>query len=74
MIAASEKQTSKKEFWQTELESLGVAPKHQNELNSSEELESLTDNIKQSMYQDYKIAYSEPGNKSDEASESIPES
>jgi hypothetical protein len=72
MIAASEKQTGKKEHWQTELSSLGIEPKNKNELNNREELESLTDNIKQSMYQDYKTAYSEQGNKPDEGSESTP--
>ena len=61
MIAASEKQTDKKEYWQTELKSLGIEPKRENELNNTEELESLADNIKQSMYQDYKSAYAGQG-------------
>jgi hypothetical protein len=74
VIAASEKQTGKKEYWQTELKSLGIEPKQKNELNNREELESLADNLKQSMYQDYKTAYNEQGNNPDEGTESTPKS
>ena len=74
LIAASEKQTGKKEYWRSELKSLGIEPKFKNELEDKEELESLTDNIKQSMYQDYKTAYNEQGNNPDEASESTSKS
>ncbi|HKU48791.1 MAG TPA: hypothetical protein VJP79_02475 [Nitrososphaera sp.] len=43
--------------WIEELRSLGVAPKKTNSLNNSKELQDLADNIKQTMYQDYKTAY-----------------
>jgi hypothetical protein len=39
-----------------ELESLGIAAKHLNEFNDPDELRDLTDNIKQTYYQDYKTA------------------
>ncbi len=60
MIAASEKRTDKEEYWQNELKSLGIEPKITTELNDIEELEALTENIKQVYYQDYKTAYDGP--------------
>ncbi|HEX2169306.1 MAG TPA: hypothetical protein VHF65_03310 [Nitrososphaera sp.] len=49
----------KKEYWQNELESLGIESKRQSELNDGDELEALAENIKQVYYQDYKSAYDE---------------
>jgi hypothetical protein len=49
-------------YWQNELDSLGIKPKRKTELNDAEELEKLADIIKQAMFQDYKVAYSEKGN------------
>jgi uncharacterized protein YgfB (UPF0149 family) len=56
-------QQAKNGYWQNELYSLGITePKEKKELNENkEELENLSDIIKQSMFQDYKIAYSEKG-------------
>jgi hypothetical protein len=54
-------QQTKKGYWQNELLSLGIEPKENKELNDKEENENLSDNIKQAMFQDYKIAYSEKG-------------
>jgi DNA repair ATPase RecN len=55
-------QQAKDGYWQNELNSLGIEPKEKKELNDSrEELENLSDIIKQGMFQDYKIAYSEEG-------------
>ena len=54
-------QQSKKGYWQNELDSLGIEPKQKVELND-EELENLADIIKQAIFQDYKVAYSEKGN------------
>jgi hypothetical protein len=48
----------KKEYWQNELESLGIEPKRPNDLNDKTELEALAETIKQVYYQDYKTAYS----------------
>jgi hypothetical protein len=59
MIAASENQTDKKDYWQSELRSLGIESKQENELNDKDELKALADNLKQTYYQDYKSAYSE---------------
>jgi hypothetical protein len=54
-------QQAKNGYWQNELLSLGIEPKEKKELNDKEENENLSDNIKQAMFQDYKLAYSERG-------------
>ena len=55
-------QQAKNGYWQNELDSLGIEPMEKKELNDNkEELEYLSDIIKQSMFQDYKIAYSDKG-------------
>jgi hypothetical protein len=55
-----QKQQAKNGYWSSELESLGIEPKRKTELNDEEEeLEKLADIIKQAMFQDYKVAYSE---------------
>jgi hypothetical protein len=56
-------QQAKNGYWQNELYSLGITePKEKKELNENkEELENLSVIINQSMFQDYKIAYSEKG-------------
>jgi len=45
--------------WLSELQSLGVSPKRKNDLNDKKELQNLTENIKQSLYKEYKAAYTE---------------
>jgi len=45
--------------WLSELQSLGVSPKRKNDLNDKKELQNLTENIKQSLYKEYKAAYIE---------------
>jgi hypothetical protein len=45
-------------------------PKQKNELNDKEELENLAEIIKQAMFQDYKIAYSEKGDMHKEEAQS----
>jgi hypothetical protein len=57
-----EQQQAKNSYWRNELDSLGIEPKQKKELNEEEEeLENLAENIKQAMFQDYKVAYSEKG-------------
>ena len=58
-----QQQQAQNGYWQNELYSLGITePKEKKELNENkEENENLSDIIKQSMFQDYKIAYSEKG-------------
>ena len=51
--------TSKEDWWLSELHSLGIHPKKINALNDIQELRNLTDNIKQTFYQDYKTCYSQ---------------
>ena len=50
---------SKKDWWLNKLHSLGIHPKKVNALNDTQELRNLTDNIKQTFYQDYKTSYNE---------------
>ena len=66
----SKEESDKKNFWQNELSSLGIEPKQNNELNDKAELQNLAEGIKQSMYQDYKTAYSKDGDKHKEEAES----
>ncbi len=76
MIAMSKKaeerqqqqEEAKNGYWRNELYSLGILePKQKKkelineEEEEEEELEKLADIIKQAMFQDYKIAYSEKG-------------
>jgi hypothetical protein len=64
-------QQAKNGYWQNELYSLGIVdPKQKKELNDDEELEKLADIIKQAMFQDYKIAYSEKGSEHKEEAQS----
>ncbi|HKY54480.1 MAG TPA: hypothetical protein VJM08_09250 [Anaerolineales bacterium] len=44
-------------YWKSELESLGIKMKSRNSLNDEAELAALTENIKQTYFQDYKSAY-----------------
>lgn len=61
-VAMPNEDTEKsKGFWESELKSLGIEPKRKNALNDAEELEALTDNIKQVYYQNFKLAYNESG-------------
>ena len=60
-------QANKKGYWINELESLAISPKeivenrcnNDDKSNSIEELANLVENIKQTMYQEYKTVYSE---------------
>ena len=66
-----QQQQAKNGYWQNELYSLGIVdPKQKKELNDDEELENLADIIKQAMFQDYKLAYSEKGDIHKEEAES----
>jgi hypothetical protein len=51
-------QSHSKAYWYAELRSLGIEPKRTSELNDNAELGELASNIKQTMFQDYKSAYS----------------
>jgi hypothetical protein len=61
---------AKNRYWLNELDSLGIEPKRKTELNDAEELENLADIIKQAMFQDYKVAYSEEGDAHKEEAQS----
>jgi hypothetical protein len=62
--------TDNKEYLKNELKSLGVEPKRKDQLYGKEELQDLSDNIKQAMFQDYKMAYSEKGDVHEEEAKS----
>jgi len=51
--------SQKVNWWINELDSLGIKKSKQKELNKSQELEDLTDDIKQKFIYDYKTCYSE---------------
>jgi hypothetical protein len=70
--AEQQQQQAKNGYWQNELDSLGIEPKRKKtELNDEEEeLENLADIIKQAMFQDYKVAYSDKGDAHKEEAES----
>jgi hypothetical protein len=70
--AEQQQQQAKNGYWQNELDSLGIEPKQKKELNddNKEELENLADIIKQAMFQDYKVAYSEEGHAHKEEAQS----
>lgn len=66
------KQKDKKGALEADLRSLGIEPNRKNELNDKEELQNLADNLKLSMYQDYKTAYSKNGDQfKDEAKSTL---
>ena len=60
----------KDSYWNSELRSLGINPKKKKIVTNDKELESLVDNVKQSMYQDYKIAYGTDSDQHKEEAES----
>ncbi len=45
--------------WLAELRSLGVDTKSRNDLTDEKELQDATDNIKRSLYEEYKKAYAQ---------------
>ena len=68
-----QQQQAKNGYWENELHSLGIVdPKRKKKelKDNKEELESLADNIKQAMFQDYKLAYSDKGDAHKEEAES----
>ena len=59
-----QQQQAKNGYWENELHSLGIVdPKRKKKelKDNKEELENLSDNIKQAMFQDYKLAYGDKG-------------
>jgi hypothetical protein len=68
-----QQQQAKNGYWENELHSLGIVdPKRKKKelKDNKKELENLADNIKQAMFQDYKLAYSEKGDAHKEEAES----
>jgi hypothetical protein len=66
-------QHAKNGYWENELHSLGIVDprRKKKELkDNKEELKNLADNIKQAMFQDYKLAYSDKGDAHKEEAES----
>jgi len=64
-------QEAKNGYWWNELDSLGIDPKQKKKgLDDEEELENLANIIKQAMFEDYKLAYSEEGDVHKEEAES----
>jgi hypothetical protein len=55
----SDRPENEKEYWFSGLESLGMQPKKTNGLNDSKEMSDLVENVKQTMFQEHKTAYTE---------------
>jgi hypothetical protein len=53
----SDKRDNEKEYWFSELDSLGIHAKKTNDLNDSKEMSDLVENVKRTMFQEYKTAY-----------------
>jgi hypothetical protein len=56
-----ERRPADEEEWHLlrELDSLGIEAKRMSELNDKQELQNLVENIKQTLYQEYKTHYSQ---------------
>ena len=46
-------------WWISELSSLGIKRMRRNDMRDRKEITDLTENIKQTLFQEYKIAYSQ---------------
>jgi hypothetical protein len=46
-------------WWISELSSLGIKIKRRNDINDRKEITDLTENIKQTLFQEYKTAYAQ---------------
>ena len=58
-MATKDEYPERYNWWVNELESLGISTtKKKKVLNDKTEISNLTENIKQTLYQDYKTAYS----------------
>jgi hypothetical protein len=55
----SDKPENEKEYWFSGLDSFGMQPKKTNDLNDSKEMSDLVENVRQTMFQEYKTAYAE---------------
>ena len=55
----SRKELDTKEYWFSELDSLGIRAKRTNELNDRKEMKDLVENVKQTLLQEYRSAYTE---------------
>ena len=56
-MAIRNEYSEKYDWWLNELESLGISPKTLNDLNDKREVSELTENLKQTYYQEYKSTY-----------------
>jgi hypothetical protein len=46
-------------WWISELDSLGIKSMRRNDMNDRKEITDLTENIKQALFQEYKIVYAQ---------------
>jgi hypothetical protein len=61
-MATIQENLLKDSWWTNELESLGVSVKVRNELNYIQETSNIAENLKQKLYQAYKVAYNDDNN------------
>lgn len=62
-MATKAENPKNKQWWINELESLGISAKKTNELNDQKEMSDLTENIKQTLYEEYKLSIMKDGSK-----------
>jgi hypothetical protein len=58
-MAIRNEHPEKYDWWLSELESLGISTKTLNDLNDKQEVSELTENLKQTYYQEYKSRYTD---------------
>ena len=59
IMATRNEHPEKYDWWLSDLESLGISPKTLNDLNDKREVSELTENLKQTYYQEYKSRYTD---------------
>ena len=53
------REPDKDSYWFNELDSLGIHAKRTNDLNHGEEVKDLVENVKQTLFQEYRSAYTQ---------------
>ncbi len=59
VMSTKKEHPEKYDWWISELDSLGVKIKRRNDMNDKKEIIDLTENIKQTLYQEYKTVYAQ---------------
>ena len=63
-MATKTEHPEKRQWWINELCSLGMSPERINKLYNTNKIGELTENIKQTLFQEYKTVYSQKNHES----------